>query len=108
MMFLRWENRWKYLTNKWKTDLGGYGLPQCLHLYKIEKEADNTILDYKFDQQTEYFKEVFQHLLGECMESSHDSLKRKIEEQAEEMTSLKKKLNKMHNKLDEVLKLLSR
>ncbi len=24
------ENRWDYLTNKWKTDLGEYGLPECL------------------------------------------------------------------------------
>ncbi len=28
------ENRWEYLTKKWKIDLGDYGLPECLHVYK--------------------------------------------------------------------------
>ncbi len=36
------ESRRKYLTNnKWKTDLGNYCLPACLHVYKDGHEEDD-------------------------------------------------------------------
>ncbi len=28
------ENRWEYQTKKRRTNLGDYGLPECLHVYK--------------------------------------------------------------------------
>ena len=72
----------------------------------------------KIDEQTEEFKEKVEEikdifidgvkLSTDALVSSHDSLKRKIEDQAEEITSLKRKMSKMDNKLDDVLKLLSR
>jgi len=33
------ENRWKYLTKIWKTDLGEYGLVECLHVFKYGDQA---------------------------------------------------------------------
>jgi hypothetical protein len=77
-----------------------------------------TKLKDKFDEQTEDIKEKVEDindifidgvkLSTVALVSSHDSLEQKIEEQAEKTTSLKRKMNNMDKKLDEVLKLLSR
>jgi hypothetical protein len=31
------ENRWEYLTNKWKSDLGESGLPESVFRYRLSK-----------------------------------------------------------------------
>jgi hypothetical protein len=49
------ENRWEYLTKKWKTDgLSDYGLPTCLLDYKSENNIKSPIkkldkMDKKLD-----------------------------------------------------------
>ncbi len=72
---------------------------------KIDKQTDDS------KEKVEDIKDIFVDgfkLFAECMESLCNTLKRKVEEQAEDIASLKRKLNKMDNKLDAVLKRLSR
>ncbi len=74
------------------------------------------VINEKFDNQTEDFKEKVEDikdifidgtkLIAECMESSHTTLKSKIEEQANEIKSLKRKMHVMNEKMDKMLMLL--
>ena len=72
---------------------------------KCSMEALIDSIQMKLEEHTEFIKDDIENLPSLVIEGT-DTLKRKIEDQAAEVKSLKKKLNEMDEKMDKMMLLL--
>jgi hypothetical protein len=68
-------------------------------------EALNDSIQMKLEEHTEFIKDDIDTMSNLVIEGT-DTMKRKIEDQAEEVKSVKKKLNEMDEKMDKMMMLL--